>query len=119
MIKVEKKFDPITNMLHVVLSHECEENLNKFEMFLGLDDLEHLLCDLESELKNFTGLMYEVDDFDLECRFTKEEITEMIDSELILPSDGFGHWGTESHCSDINIFKAPPEWATHGYWYNK
>lgn len=119
MIETKTKFDPITNMLQVVLSHGCDENLNEFEMFISLEEIEELIEKLETEIPNFKERMYEVDNFDIECRHTKSEIIEMIESGGIYPSDGDGYWGTEDHYSYVSVFEEPPSWATHGYWYNK
>jgi len=51
-------------------------------------------------------------------------IEEFYDCEAcgaLIPSDGSGHWGTETHYTYAGSVWShiPPEGATHVHWFNK
>lgn len=119
MIKVDAYIQ--NDLVQLKLSHDAPENLNKFEMFLNKKEIQNLIYDLEEILEDdaWGPSMEHASDFDLTCQFSKEEMLSMMEDGIIEPYDGDGYWGTGDKVSDVDVFKEPPEWATHGYWFNR
>lgn len=51
---------------------------------------------------------------------SKEDWLECVEYGMVIPSDGVGYWGNETHYgAQFNSFHAAPVGATHVHWFNK